>query len=328
MKAAAAKTRGRCFGFDLESDLALSFPLPPAGGATALRVMRGSPVSPRERAAETVLYRSPVPLPNGEPRLTLAEAAGELHFRLGEDLELALGAEHIEYRPAGPEVSWMVEPVLLTTGFSLWLERRGILALHASAVEIEGQGVAFLAASSGGKSTLAASWVAGGSALVTDDVLALAETPVGPRVLPSFPLVKLTPESSRLFSDRTLPPLVESFPGTAKNALIVGGAGVGDFASQPLPLAALYLLERGSEDAPVELEAVTPRDALVALLRQSFAPRLVAALGLAPQRLDRLARWLGTVPVRRLVYPTGFAQLARVRAAVMADLVAHRNIDL
>lgn len=328
MRAESGATRGRCFGLDLESDFSFSFPLPPATGADSVRVTRGAPVTARERRDETVLHRSSVALPNGEPRLTLSRSSQALYFRLGEDLELALGAEAIEYRTRAPEVAWMVEPVLLTTGLSLFLERRGSVALHASAVALAGGAVAFLAASTGGKSTLVASYVAAGFPLVTDDVLALEDGPLGPVVQPSFPLIKLTAESTRLFGDRSFPRLVESFPGTAKNAVVVGRGEIGSFATAALPLRGLYLLDRREEAVAPATVPVPPRDAVVALIRQSFAPRLVASLGLEPSRLDRLARWVATVPVRRLVYPSGLEHLAAVHAAVAADLEGHRNIHL
>ncbi|MDX1999563.1 MAG: hypothetical protein SF066_17730 [Thermoanaerobaculia bacterium] len=328
MKAESVTTRGCCFGLDLESDFSFSFPLPPATGANCVRVTRGEPVTARERRNETVLHRSSVALPNGEPRLTLSQSLHALHFRLGQDLELALGIEAIEYRARAPEVAWMVEPVLLTTGLSLFLERRGILALHASAVALAGGAVGFLAASTGGKSTLVASYVAAGFPLVTDDVLALDDGPLGPVVQPSYPLIKLTSESARLFGERSFPRLVESFPGTAKNAVVVGRGEIGHFAAEALPLRGLYLLDRRDEAVAPTTVPVPPREAVVALIRQSFAPRLVASLGLAPNRLDRLARWLGSVSVRRLVYPSGLQHLPAVHAAVAADLAGHRNIDL
>ncbi len=63
--------------------------------------------------------------------------------------------------------------VVLTTGAMLafQLYRRGLAVLHASAVEIDGRAVAFVADSGGGKSTMATLMCAAGARLITDDVL-------------------------------------------------------------------------------------------------------------------------------------------------------------
>jgi hypothetical protein len=56
---------------------------------------------------------------------------------------------------------------------------QGLELLHASAVELAGRTLAFVAASGTGKTSLAAQLVAGGASLLTDDVLALEGTPAG-----------------------------------------------------------------------------------------------------------------------------------------------------
>lgn len=267
-----------------------------------------------------LLYRSPFSTPAGEPRLSLHQRGADVLFRLGEDVEFTLGTGSIECRLTKAESRWMVEPVLLTTGLALHLERAGVVALHGGAVRRAGRAAAFLAASTGGKSTLVASLVAAGGALVTDDVLALDEGAGAFTVRPSYPLIKLTAESARLFTPPELPVLVELFPGQPKRGLVVGPGGRGHFASEDSPLAALYLLDRRSGSASIALEAVSPRDAVVELIRQSFAPRLVEALGLAPRRLDFLARLAAAVPVKRLVYPSGLERLPEVHAALAADV--------
>lgn len=240
-------------------------------------------------------------------------------FRLGDEVEFTLAESVIGWRLLDPAAGWALEPVLLTTVLALHLERSGVVALHGSAVRWSGRTMAFLAHSTGGKSTLAASLVASGAELVSDDVLALDDRAAAISVRPSYPLVKLTPESAALFGPRAFPPLPEYFPGQAKRAVVVGRGGVGRFAGESSPLSALYLLDRRAGAETVAIEPVSPRDAVVHLIRQSYAPRLVEALGLAPRRLDFLARLAGAVPTRRLVYPSGLDRLPEVHAALAAD---------
>jgi hypothetical protein len=58
----------------------------------------------------------------------------------------------------------------------------------------------------------------------------------------------------------------------------------------------------------------------MSLVGQSFVPHTVEALGLQPHRLGFFARLLSRVPVRRIVYPEGYAHLAQVRRGILSDL--------
>ena len=70
----------------------------------------------------------------------------------------------------------------------------------------------------------------------------------------------------------------------------------------------------------IGITPVSPRDAVIELVRHSFTPRVVEAIGLQAQRLDFFAQMVQQVPMRRLVYPSGFAHLPRVRDAILEDL--------
>jgi hypothetical protein len=70
----------------------------------------------------------------------------------------------------------------------------------------------------------------------------------------------------------------------------------------------------------IGIAPVPPREAVLALVRHSFLPRLVAAMGWQERRLDLLARLVSRVPVRRLIYPSGHEHLPAVARAVLDDL--------
>src|SRR5262249_25236419 len=57
---------------------------------------------------------------------------------------------------------------ILGPALAVLLRQRGLLVLHASAVQVAHGAIAFLASSGGGKSTLAASFYTRGHAVVTD----------------------------------------------------------------------------------------------------------------------------------------------------------------
>ena len=94
-----------------------------------------------------------------------------------------------------------LRPVILGSSFSILLQQRGQLVLHASSVAIQGQAIAFLGNSGWGKSTLVAMLHAQGHTFITDDVLPIRLDATPPRVSPSYPEVRLLPETLTRLGD-------------------------------------------------------------------------------------------------------------------------------
>jgi len=200
---------------------------------------------------------------------------------------------------------------------SYWFERRGLPTLHASAVALDGGGIAFVSRHGGGKSGLAAAMVRAGCALVTDDLLVLENREDRWRALPSYPEMRMWPdEATHFVGSAEALPLVQSDSEKRR----VGAGGFGSFHDTSVPLACIYLASRRPEtDGGVEIQPVSRSEALIELVRHSFSPRLVEAAGLQPSRLDRLSRLVRQVPVRRLSYPSGFARLPEVAEALLGS---------
>ncbi len=195
---------------------------------------------------------------------------------------------------------------------SYWFERRGLPTLHASAVAVNGRAVAFLSRHGGGKTGLAAALVQAGCPLLTDDLLVLEEREERWEARPAYPEMRMWPDEAAHFAG---PP--ESLPlvqaDSEKRRVAIGDGAFGSFLDASTPLACIYLASRRPEtDGGVEIQPVSRSEALIELVRHSFSPRLVEAAGLQPARLDRLARLVRAVPVRRLVYPSGFDRLPEV----------------
>jgi hypothetical protein len=147
---------------------------------------------------------------------------------------------------------------------------RGFELLHASAVSLNGAGIAFAGPSGTGKTTLATRLVLRGSGFLTDDALALERGTENPIAHPG-------------------PPYVAVFAGDDGQADIVAQIGqvVGTsdklnvllpVEARPVPLRVVYHLESGSE---LELEAIG-RDVVRRLLANVFVPYLIT-----PERLQR-----------------------------------------
>jgi len=166
-------------------------------------------------------------------------------------------------------------------------------------VAAPGGAVCFLGKSGRGKSTLAASlFLSHGFLLVSDDVAAIRKEGNDWVVQPGPPTVKLSPALLRRVGRRRL-----FHP-----------------SPRPLPLRALYLLERRSCDR-VRIELVRGRESLMALTRNTLhlADR-------SPQTLRsnfRLtARVAAAKPVKRLIYPNGLDRLPEVCREIEDDLVS------
>lgn len=216
----------------------------------------------------------------------------------------------------------LVEIHLLGAVLSLCLERKGLPALHASAVEVGGRAVGFLAANKGGKSALAATLMQAGFPLLADDVLAVEAGDGTFRARPAYPTMRLWPDEAAHFLGHDFS-LEVVHPNTSKCRVPVGVDGFGAFCETPLPIACLYLPERRDAKAPmtnVDIIPVSPRDALVELVRASFVACMVDALKLQRTRMSLLARLVQEVPVRRVVYPSGFENVSAVRDAILRDV--------
>lgn len=139
---------------------------------------------------------------------------------------------------------------------------RGVEVLHASAVSLGDRGVAFVGASTAGKTSLAVNLVARGARLVTDDVLGLAMEDGRLRCFPGAGVVSLRHAEATAMGERwrSLGEVSVHGPEAVRVAL--------DRDDRPLPLAALYFLERGVSDA-TRIEPIEGGDPCL-LLASSF----------------------------------------------------------
>ena len=171
--------------------------------------------------------------------------------------------------------------------------------LHASAVEIGGRIVGFLAPSGTGKSTLLRQFLHEGHPLVADEhLVVLAGTTT---VLPTLPYFR--PKRD-----------LESLGERSKS-----------FCTEPRPLEALYLLERGAADAAVAIEPLTGATAVASLCqRKQFEMRArvypASFAHLPATRLRRLAALATSVPVKKIAIPRSLGRLPEVYAAIRHDL--------
>lgn len=196
---------------------------------------------------------------------------------------------------------------VLGPGLLLALALQGSFAFHASAAVLGERAVVFLGDSGAGKSTLAADldqrWADGWQRLA-DDVLPVAPAADGGLdAWPEFPQLKLAAEAQ----------------------YVAGGS-----RPERVPVAAIYLLDAYSAftdasasasdiAAAVTITAVSPRDAMLALVAHTMAGRLFAP-DLAVRHFAFCAAAAAAVPLKRLRYPRRLEALDAVAQALAADL--------
>ncbi len=307
----------RFFGLDLSSDFPFVVRSPGGQREPNLRFTCTDRLN-RSPRAQTV-YTSSIRTSDDRPALELDEASGAHFLRVAGIGEFELEEGSITCRPwiRQPE---LVEIALLGTVLALWLELRGIPAIHASAVEIDGSAVAFMAGHQGGKSSLAAAFLQMGHALISDDISALGSLEGRIQLRPSYPQMRMWPRDAAHFLGSEVR-LRRLYPGGEKRRVPVGPAGFGRFCAKTIPLVLAILPERdASYRGPIVLEPVGRAGAVVELTRHSFLGRTVHALGLAPGRFDTFAEIARQVSFQRLRFPAGFEFLPGVEQAVIEAL--------
>ncbi len=322
-EAAVGQREHGLFGLTLTSDFAFESRLAPARGAADL-VFSSSGRAPLAAQPGAPLYESPLLDQAGESVSRLYRLPdGEL-LRFGHGLDFYLGERRIDCHLRHPSAGHLVEIRLLGPVLAYWLERLAICVLHASAVVIGGLAIAFMATNQGGKSALAATLMDRGAPLLTDDLLPIELRRGGLVARSAYPQMRMWPDGlAHFIADRHVRAATPVRFG--KHWVPVGPGGFGSFQAAAAPFGCIYLPERqdsGTSVAEVGISPVSPRQAVIEMLRCSFSPYIVEAVGLQPSRLDLFARLVQEVPVRRLVYPSGFDELSRVSEAVLADLEA------
>jgi hypothetical protein len=257
----------------------------------------------------------------GEPGLTIYRSAPDGAYRVrysdGVEFLIDTSGRHIRGRtPAGVSLadltSYLTGPVL---GFILRL--RGIVALHASAIEVRGKAILLVGDACSGKSTTAAALAMRGFKVIAEDVAALAADGDTFLVRRGCAEIALRPDAVAAMygSSDALPAFSETWDKRRLDLLDIEA-----FSPGPVPLGAVYLLTNteGIPNAPC-ITALSARAAMMELLANVYGNRLLHD-ELRLRELDAMHRIVATVPVR--VAATGAEQrlIGRFCDTLLADL--------
>ncbi len=176
----------------------------------------------------------------------------------------------------------------------LAMRARGDLAMHASAVVIDGRALLLAGPHGSGKSTTAAAFGTRGFDVLADDVVHLAPSENEWVAHPYTSMLRLWPDSEQrvLGTDDRLPRIV---PSWEKRALYPGAHGV-SWASLPAPLGWIVVLGGpDAVDATVSVALLPPREALLVLSTNSSAAHAIG-VDLRAREFEQIATLVRTVP--------------------------------
>lgn len=274
--------RSEVFSYELYGlGVRSAFPLPEARpveleATVAIRLGRVPDLSWRDAARDGSFRMSA-----GEAKLAWHEV-GSFHVR---------GGREIIVDPAPSADERVVRLVLLGPVLAVLLHQRGLLVLHAGGVQVGRGAVLFLGGSGWGKSTITAALHHRGHLLVADDVAAVNTDGDVPMVIPGIPQLKLWPDTARALGE-TVDALPQVHPGRDKRARRTTQG----LAPAPIPVTRVYVLAEGEGNV---VEHLSPQEALVELVRHTFAARLVKDMR-ADTRFLQCASLAGRIATRRL----------------------------
>lgn len=206
---------------------------------------------------------------------------------------------------------------------AILLHQRGFLVLHASAIAVNGQAVAFVGEKGQGKSTTAVTLYNRGHLLIADDVVAIdMQNPQTPYVVPGFPQFKLWSDTvSSILGDEpeTLPQL---HPKLDKRSHRISER----FSDSPVPLKQVYVLTGGTS---LSSQLLSSQDAMVQLITHSYISRfddqlLQGEAGFT--HFHQCASLINHIPICFLERPRSLSLLDEVAHLVESNLVTKTRL--
>jgi len=313
---AGSDFRYNVYGVSLRSEIALALPEYTHPGFSEIQIQIGSP------DAFSALIDQ-VELKTRSEWFRYAHLSdGSTYVRwddLGEFLVSSDG-RRVVCVPASAASPESFQVYLLGQAISYALVKSGFEPLHATAVEVDGEAIAFLGLSGYGKSSLAACFLAAGHVLLTDDLLLLHTGPGGLEAYPGPPRIKLFPHMARRFFGKSSGIPMNLF--TQKSVIPFEQS-----RARPVPLRAIYSIATPRENRrarKVEMEPLSARDAFLVVVKNTFNYVLVDADRLRRQVLQT-THLVSTIPVKKLSYPRRLDELPSVREAILSDVKEIRN---
>jgi hypothetical protein len=247
--------------------------------------------------------------------LAMTRSGYLLRFPRTCDFVISGDDRRIDARPHRHVAPETMEHLLADQVLPRCLAQRGDLVLHAAGIAF-GRDIALFVGESGrGKSTLAGLFCQAGRTVLTDDCLLLRPTPAAVRALPTYPSLRLQPDSVDAI-----------FPGDTARATLPSYSGkqrfcVPDASGQAAAgcVAAVYFLgDAVAERDDCKIEPLAPATSCIRLMEQTF--QLDA---LDREAVGRLLGLAGEVVMRVPTFSLDFRRDFRRSAELLAGIERH-----
>lgn len=208
-----------------------------------------------------------------------------------------------------------VRVFLLSSVMGAIAHQRGLLAIHASAVAVDGMAVLFAGESGTGKSTLATAFHENGHPLIADDLCVVSVADGShPVVHPGYRKVKLWADAlTRVGASLGEKELVRV--GMRKFSVTVPGSP----PAMPLPIGRIFMLTNRVADA-ITLTALTGGASVATIVKETYRRPMMAALGLGNQHFALCAALGRRVPVVQVDRPFLLGDLRRLVQTLEQDI--------
>lgn len=277
----------RLFGFSIASDL--EFP----------ELSAAAPGGPADAEIRLGRLQS-----NGSAQLAPQPVDGGATFSIPEVASYAvLHGQRIIVDPAEGADPRNVRLYLLGSAMGLLLHQRGLLPLHANAVEINGRAIAFMGPSGAGKSTLAAWLHDQGLRVVADDVCAVRfDEASRPKVSQGLPRLRLW-KSALEATGRDVDGFQRSYAGDDEwDKFDVPLQLAGELA-EALHLAAIYVLASGDR---LDIEPLRGVAAAEAIFANTYRGQYIDGAGQARGHWESCLKLIATTPIFSVSRRWGF----------------------
>ena len=288
MSTASSAYDYRLFGLSVRSELELP------------ELFGGEPVDVPDVAISLAKTGGPVDgpaglYPDGDALVLIVADVGRFRIAQGQSII-------VEPLPGVPARN--VRLFLLGSAFGVLLHQRGLLPLHANAIDIGGRAIAFMGGSGSGKSTLAAWFHDQGYPVLADDVCVVRFAGGGqPSVCAGLPRLRLREDVIEL-TGREAADFERSYIG-AFDKFDVPIPVSNDAGG--LPLAAIYALDRGDL-------AITPLTGVAAaqsIIENTYRGRFVAAASTQQSHWRSSVEIVRRCPIFHVRRPWSLAELER-----------------
>lgn len=219
----------------------------------------------------------------GDSVLLTVEGTARYRVRGGREIV-------IDPMPGGSERNLRL--FLLGSALGILCHQRGLLPLHANAIVVDGQAIAFAGHSGAGKSTLAAHFERAGYEVLCDDVCALSFDGDGrPFAWPGLPRLKLWGDAVEAFGHRR-DDLDQAIEGMDKYHVPMTARA----RARPVPFRRLYLLGQ-ADDGVGGVTRLRGRDAMEAVMAQTYRGQYLDPMGLKARHFGQCAALLAHAEV-------------------------------